>query len=76
MAPWLATSKRQLIEYVLSHPFNLTLQVLRDTSCGEVWKLQFVELLLQDWLLLPQQAVQLLNMFDRWGRSTQGLAAE
>lgn len=40
-------------------------QVLQDTSCGEVWKLQLAELLMQDWLLLPQQAVHLLNMFDR-----------
>jgi hypothetical protein len=39
--------------------------VLRDTSCGDVWKLHLVELLLQDWLLLPQQAVHLLNMFDK-----------
>lgn len=43
------------------------LQVLHDTSCGDVWKLQLVELLLQDWLLLPHQAVQLLNVFDRCG---------
>lgn len=41
------------------------LQVLQDSSCGDVWKLQLVELLLQDWLLLPHQAVQLLGMFDR-----------
>lgn len=40
-------------------------QVLQDTSCGEVWKLQLAELLMQDWLLLPQQTVHLLNMFDR-----------
>jgi len=40
-------------------------QVLRDTSCGDVWKLQLLELLLQDWLLLPQQAVQLINVFGR-----------
>jgi hypothetical protein len=40
-------------------------QVLHDNSCGDVWKLQLVELLLQDWLLLPQQAVHLLSMFEK-----------
>ena len=40
--------------------------MLADTSCGDVWKLQLVELLLQDWLLQPHQAVQLLNVFDKW----------
>jgi hypothetical protein len=49
---------------VLCKPFTVP-QVLQDTSCGEVWKLQLAELLMQDWLLLPQQAVHLLNMFDR-----------
>jgi hypothetical protein len=46
-------------------------QVLQDSSCGDVWKLQLVELLLQDWLLLPHQAVQLLGMFDRCAACTQ-----
>lgn len=41
------------------------MQVLQDTSCGEVWKLHLVELLLEGRLLDPQQAVQLLSVFDR-----------
>ncbi|KAF8058470.1 LRRC74A [Scenedesmus sp. PABB004] len=32
---------------------------------AEVWKLQLLELLLPDWLLLPWQAVELLGAFDR-----------
>lgn len=50
-------------------------QVLGDTTCGDVWKLQFLDLLLQDCLLSPQQAVALLNMFDRCGACVQRIAA-
>jgi hypothetical protein len=42
------------------------LQVLSDSSASEVWKLQLLELLVPDWLLLPEQAVQLLGVFDKW----------
>jgi hypothetical protein len=43
------------------------LQVLQHNSCcGDVWRLQLVQLLLQDWLLLPHQAIQLLNVFDKY----------
>jgi hypothetical protein len=41
------------------------LQVLCDSSASEVWKLQLLELLVPDWLLLPEQAVQLLGVFDK-----------
>jgi hypothetical protein len=41
------------------------LQVLSDSSASEVWKLQLLELLVPDWLLLPEQVVQLLSVFDK-----------
>jgi hypothetical protein len=41
------------------------LQVLCNSSASEVWKLQLLELLMPDWLLLPEQAVQLLGVFNK-----------
>jgi hypothetical protein len=41
------------------------LQVLSDSSASEVWKLQLLELLVPDWLLLPEEVVQLLGVFDK-----------
>jgi hypothetical protein len=36
-----------------------------QSACSEVWKLQLLEVVLRDWLLLPEQAVALLCVFDK-----------
>lgn len=40
-------------------------QAMCDPSVSDVWKFQLLELLLPDWLLTPQQTVELLGMFDK-----------
>lgn len=53
------------MQHMQSTVFTATLQVLSDSSASEVWKLQLLQLLVPDWLLLPEQVVQLLGVFDK-----------
>lgn len=57
-------------------PLHAHAQHMRHPSCSEAWKLRCVELLAADWLLQPQQARVLLQLFDAaLGRSEQAHAA-
>lgn len=50
-------------------------QVLQQAATSEIWKLHFLELLVTDWLLLPDHALHLLSTFDPELGSEEKLSA-